>query len=330
MSGSLKSSIACLLPLLAAAALQLALPRATCAQQRFSAERESGWPEGAVLWASRAEPMAALQSPPLDSFDGGLPSLMASDPLGEQPLREWPYPEECFDDGPRWRSLSWLSLWPRLSDDGRHRGLGDPLEGTSWLNRPYYLGVFTGGAFGATLIEQQIDQRGGLLNGCRLGIDMSHYWGVETRLSFSRSDILYPQTGGVSTVDDMFLDASLLYYPLGDAHWRPYLSAGLGLARFDYTDTQGELTADTLAHLPLGLGVKYYLKNWMSLRFDFHDNIAIGARDFSTMNNISLTGGMEFRFGGRRKSYYPFDPGIHPRCSSPAHSVCGQFGRHHS
>jgi hypothetical protein len=323
MSGCRRLSRVDLPPLLASAALAfaaltLAPLRAAPAEDRYTAVperglRETNLPEGAVLWASRAEPIPP-PSLPAESFEGGLPPFDNFGPrAGEDVLQEWPGAEDCIDGGPRWRSLSWLPRWSQLSDDGRHRGLGDPLVGTSWLNRPYYLGMFTGGAFGDTLVEQQIDQRGALLTGCRLGIDMHDYWGVETRLAFNRADISFLQTGGGSTVDDMFLDASLLYYPWGDAHWRPYASFGLGLARFDYYDDRNREVADTLAHVPLGLGVKYYFKNWMSLRFDFHDNVAIGARDLSTMNNLSFTGGVEFRFGGRRTSYFPFDPSIHPR-----------------
>jgi hypothetical protein len=283
-------------------------------------------PEGAVMWASRAEtssspaqipedPLRGLDAAPPKSRDPNSSGAMQS-PSGEvwpngDVVQPWLGEAPHYVDKPAFGHRFWLPLWGRLADDGRHRGFGDPLEGTSWLNRPYSFGVFTGGAFGGTLIENSIDQRGGLLSGVRLGIDMHHYWGVETRWAFSRADLIYVQTGGVSITDDMYLDANLLYYPWGDAHWRPYASLGLGLARFEYTDTQAVQVVETLATMPIGVGLKYYLQNWLTLRFDVHDNLAFGARDFSTFNNFSFTGGVEMRFGGRRTSYYPLDPSIH-------------------
>lgn len=303
-------------PLLLRAALLLACaPCCAAIGQDGPPDRYQSLPEGAVLWASRAETISSPAEFPDEPYRLAEPEEVTR----AQPGDAWPqgevmqpFPCESVDCGPMFRRRWWLPAWGELAPDGRHRGLGDPLEGTSWLNRPYSFGLFTGGAFGGTLVSNSIVQRGGLLTGMRLGIDMHHYWGMEARWAFSRADVVF-NNGGVSTTDDMFLDAHLLYYPWGDAHWRPYVSLGLGLARFQYTNPVAVIETETLAQMPIGLGVKYYLSNLMTARFDFYDNLAFGARDFSTLNNFSLTGGIEFRYGGRRTSYYPLDPSVHPR-----------------
>ena len=45
---------------------------------------------------------------------------------------------------------------------------------------------------------------------------------------------------------------------------------------------------------------------WVSLRFDLVDNIAVGNAHVSGMHNVSFLAGVEYRFGGRRQSYYPW------------------------
>jgi hypothetical protein len=50
----------------------------------------------------------------------------------------------------------------------------------------------------------------------------------------------------------------------------------------------------------------------MSVRLQLQDNLVFGQRDISTLNYISVTGGVEMRFGGRRTTYFPFDPSVAP------------------
>jgi hypothetical protein len=94
-----------------------------------------------------------------------------------------------------------------------------------------------------------------------------------------------------------------LYYPWGDAQWRPYLSIGFGAANFYFRDTRGVGINQTLVALPYGAGTKYYLHNWLALRLAVMDNWAIGTGGLDTMHNISLDFGLEVRFGGMRRKY---------------------------
>ena len=60
--------------------------------------------------------------------------------------------------------------------------------------------------------------------------------------------------------------------------------------------------------MPIGIGLKYRLHDWLTLRADVTDNLAFGSSGLATMNNFSFTTGMEFRFGGYHKNYWPWAP----------------------
>ena len=194
---------------------------------------------------------------------------------------------------------------------GRYRGEGEPLVNASWLNRPYFAGFFLGGLAGDTLISGEIDQSIGFFYGFRLGWDYDTYWGMETRLGFSELGLDFvnePTIVGLST-DIVIWDASLVYYPWGDSRWRPYVSLGIGLVDFDYLDEDALRRSDAVVGIPLGIGLKYRHSDWITMRFDFTDNIALGERaGYETMNNLSLGYGVEFHFGGSRTSYFPWNP----------------------
>ena len=108
------------------------------------------------------------------------------------------------------------------------------------------------------------------------------------------------------TSRDHFWDLNLLYYPWGDARWRPYLSLGLGVADFEFLTAAGQRVRETVLALPFGFGVKYRWKKWLAVRTSLTDNLSFGARGIDTMHNVSLTLGAEIQLGGRRKSYFPF------------------------
>jgi hypothetical protein len=215
------------------------------------------------------------------------------------------HPEAApFDD------LLLLPKMLRPSRYDRHQGEGEPLLGASWLNRPYYTGFFLGALHGDTLIPGEINQSIGFFGGFRLGWDYDTYWGLETRLGFSELGLDFidePSVDGAAT-DIVIWDTSLVYYPWGDSRWRPYLSLGIGLVDYDFIDAVGLRHSDAVVGVPWGVGLKYRHSDWIALRFDLLDNVAFGGKaGFETMNNLSLTGGLEFRFGGTRKSYFPWN-----------------------
>ncbi len=193
------------------------------------------------------------------------------------------------------------------NDPARHTGWGDPLTGTSWLNRPWYWGVFIGGMLADDLVAGHVEADSAPILGMRLGHDFDHFWGWESRYAYARTELF---TGaGVPIVEpgrDYFVDVALLYYPWGDSAWRPYLLAGVGFANFRYVNDLGRAIDDTALTIPLGFGLKRYYSPWFTLRFDAVDNWSLSGGHLDSMHNFSLMAGVEFRFGGRRPSYFPW------------------------
>jgi hypothetical protein len=204
--------------------------------------------------------------------------------------------------------LHWLARpWSPHTDPNdpqRHLGLGQPLAGTSWRNRPLYVDLFAGGLIGADLQSGEVFQGGGFLAGGRFGGDFDHYWGLETRLAFSDMSVRYAGSAANGQSNAAFFDASVLYYPLGDSRWRPYFSLGFGLANYRYETLAGTKLRPTAVEVPWGIGLKYMLTPSLALRFDAIDNFSLASGNTAdAMHNFSFTGGLEFRFGGRPVVY---------------------------
>lgn len=218
--------------------------------------------------------------------------------------------EEARHGGWLWGLHGEHEPWLRTSKNSpRDIGLGEPLKGTSWLNRPNSVSFFTGVLNGDEMIKDRVGQGSALFGGVRVGWDFDHYWGMELRSGWSSPDVEYDPPPPPDRVDGIWLlDASFLYYPWGDSAWRPYTLLGMGMARFDFTDEIGLVHDEYLLGIPIGLGMKYQYHPNLVFRAEFLDNIACGSSGLSTMNNLSFTLGMEVRFGGKPRSYYPWQP----------------------
>lgn len=219
--------------------------------------------------------------------------------LGRQPLANpWNHPS-----GSSW-GYGIFSDKPR-----RFFGLGDPLTRTSWLNRPYHFDWFFGAMFGNQLVRGGVKQGDEVFGGYRFGADVNHYWGWEARLGLASLPIIDSGTAAAVRSNDMVLwDVSAVYYPWGDARWRPYFGAGLGFANFNFPDGMGANIKETLFGVPWGIGLKYQWKDWLVLRADLTDNWYFGGTHTATQHNFSLTFGVEARFGGSRRNYWPWNP----------------------
>ncbi|MDP6558333.1 MAG: hypothetical protein QGF59_06425 [Pirellulaceae bacterium] len=200
------------------------------------------------------------------------------------------------------------------NDPARHVGLGHPLVGTSWRNRPFHVGWLFGGMFGDQLIDDRISQDEGMFGGYRLGWDFDHYWGTELRLGFSNLELTDTTPlidAGSRTSGNLFWDLNLMYYPWGDARWRPFASLGLGVGDFDFQDEALQSIRESVVTLPLSIGFKYYRHNWLAWRVSVTDQWSLAARGLNTMHNVALTVGVEVHFGGTRVSYFPYRSGQH-------------------
>ena len=194
--------------------------------------------------------------------------------------------------------------------DAAHRyvGWGEPLIGTSWLNRPHYTAPMVGSMIADDLCSNA-QLHNGLFASLHHGWDFNHFHGAECRLAGGSYDVFNSPTD--SNAGIVFADASLMYYPWGDSRWRPYYSVGLGVAYHHVRDNAGTTHNETLIHFPLGIGVKYQLQYHCAMRFDIKHNINFGGGGLDAMDHVSLAFGFEYRYGGRPKSYFPWNPSIH-------------------
>ncbi len=223
-------------------------------------------------------------------------SLWAGDPQGHQP-----HPDALVQP--------WFTHTDP-NDPFRHVGVGRPLIGTSWLNRPWYVGAFIGGVLADDLIGSRVETNNSYFLGGRLGWDFDHYWGLEGRYAFSNPMLTDGEGNTLSDpAREYFVDVSLAYYPWGDSQWRPFFSGGLGFQTFRFRDDEGQRVSQSLLSMPLGMGLKFYHSPWHTLRLEAYDNIAFGDGRLRTMQNFTLAAGIEFRFGGRPTSYFPWHGG---------------------
>ena len=216
----------------------------------------------------------------------------------------------------------------------RYKGSGGPLVCESWQFRPASVGWFMGMIQGGTLIDDWVVAKGGFFGGYRLGWDCGHYWGYEMRLAlgnlalsdshlarqaqeaaddekgFAPTDPFRDRFDARRDATTTLWDMSLLYYPWGDAVWRPYLMAGMGVARVKFIDRLSIRYDECVLGVPFGLGVKYRAGPRLAFRLELADNIAFGS-SFNTVHHVTFTGGLELRFGGGRVAYWPWEPGRH-------------------
>lgn len=214
----------------------------------------------------------------------------------------------------QWVPNPWAIRHADPNDPARHVGLGHPLVGTSWRNRPFHVGWLFGELIGDQLIDERVDQDVSTYGGYRLGWDFDHYWGTEIRFGFSYldlSDTTPLEDAAVRTSRDQFWDLNLMYYPWGDARWRPFVSVGVGAGNFYFKDETAELVRAKVVTFPLSAGFKYYRHNWLAWRVSVTDQWSLGAQGVDSMHNIALTAGVEVHFGGSRVGYFPYRSGLH-------------------
>ena len=188
-------------------------------------------------------------------------------------------------------------------DPDKHVGKGGPLQGTSWLNRPFHADWLVGTRYNSAAIASGVRQGDSLFGGYRFGQDFDHYWGRELEYSFTRPLVETGAGVGLGVNRDWALNGSLLYYPWGDSSWRPYARLGLGVEYMQFNDENGVGYDELLLSMPIGGGMKYYVDRWLALRLDVTDHIAFGGGGVNTSHQIAFTFGIEAHFGGTRRKY---------------------------
>ncbi|MGI9428786.1 MAG: hypothetical protein ACR2NM_09020 [Bythopirellula sp.] len=214
-----------------------------------------------------------------------------------------------YQEGPRLRPFDCVRHlgFRHSSTHGRHVGRGLPLEGTSWKNRPYHIDWFAGPLLSGDLVKNRVAQDNELFGGIRAGWDFDYYWGFEARFGWANPNVQFVEPQLVAQNGSYFVsDVDLVYYPWGDSKVRPYLLFGAGMARIDFVDDATINYNTTLFTTPFGGGVQFSQSPWLIWRMEVLDNLSYGADGVETMHNVSLTAGMEYRFGSRPQSYWPW------------------------
>lgn len=243
-----------------------------------------------------------------DSFDPSAVAGVADEVAGEQPpaADEPPCPPPGY-----WPCMSWMELRHSYTD-GRSVGLGGPLVGSSWLNRPYYAGFELGTLWMTQSIEDSVSRDVDTFGGVFVGGDWDHYWGSELAFHWATPELINSRALTANRTDSLFnWSCSLMYYPWGDSAIRPYWRWGIGSTHVDFPLDDGSRHDEWLLTLPIGVGVKYPYRRWLAFRAEFTDQLAFGDSDIRTQNNLTLTCGLEWRFGVHPRSYWPWHPSRH-------------------
>ncbi len=191
----------------------------------------------------------------------------------------------------------------------RDHGWGEPAVGDGWGNRPLEFGFFLGAMRGSEMIAHRLNENTGFLGGGRLGWDFDPHWGIEARFGVASMQTEWQVPPFLETSERIVIsDTSMLFYPWGDARFRPFFQMGLGLQEFTFTDDQAETRSRGLLEMPIGIGWKYRIDSALALRIDILDNVAFGSSGLETMHNWSFCTGLEFHFGGSHLSYWPWNP----------------------
>lgn len=195
---------------------------------------------------------------------------------------------------------------------GRAIGAGQPLRGTSWLNRPYEVTF----EFGALVMVGEpasgVDPANDLFAAIQAGWDWDHYWGGQIRVGWSTPQLDDGSAATNAQRDNLFIgDVSVVYYPWGDSRIRPYTRLGVGLTDIEYTSPSRGRQQENLFTIPLAIGVKYQFRRWAAWRAEFANNVAIAPNGAETFDNMTLTFGYESRFGGRPTGYWAWHPRGH-------------------
>ncbi len=212
-------------------------------------------------------------------------------------------------DAPAWESRNWFyDLGFRHSSmHGRNVGRGKPLKNSSWSNRPYHVDWFVGQLLSDDLINNRIGQENAIFSGVRIGWDFDHYWGMEWRFGWADPDVEFNTPLAEPNNGSFFLsDLDLVYYPWGDSKIRPYCLLGTGFTRLKFRDENSVNQDSTLFTIPYGAGIRFSQWPWLNWRLELLNNLAFGSDSLSTMSNISLTVGMEWRLGAKPSSYWPW------------------------
>jgi hypothetical protein len=266
--------------------------------------------DAAPVAGSTSPPLADPMSPAPDDGNVAVPYQQPDFGNGPGPPTGMPMSPNC----PPPRCLPLLEFFGLRHSytDGRSIGYGWPLVGTSWLNRPYYVGSSLGVLGMANRIETDVRPDVDTFGGLFVGWDWDYYWGSEIQFERATPELTNKRFPDVRSGNVMNLwSYDWMYYPWGDSTIRPFWRLGIGSTYVDYVGDDGHRRDEELWTLPIGVGVKYPIYHWLAGRLEFTDHLALGNRGVSTLNNLTLTFALEWHFGAHPPSYWPWNPSRH-------------------
>lgn len=265
-------------------------------------------------------PLSAEVETAIDPGSEGYAPLLNTPPPDARPFAQRPSeyntaPPDDAESMPEsdsyFSGLKWLGF-RHSSYSGRNAGIGVPLTGTSWLNRPYYVGGDIGTAWLTRPINTDLTNDIDMFGGVFAGYDWDYYWGTEFAVNRATPEIINETRRDAKRGDRLMEESlSLMYYPWGDSLFRPYWRFGIGATEIDYPTDRGHRRDEMLWTFPIGVGIKYPFRRWLAARAEFADQLALGNDGVATQHDLTLTFGLEWRFGVHPRSYWPWNPSRH-------------------
>jgi|GEM_PF-4183756 len=267
-------------------------------------------------------------------FNGYQPGRLHEASCGDGQCRS-PRCEACGTGSLGLRSL--LQIRPFAGMKQKISALASDLgysHDANWRARPFSVGIMATVNFGSMLEENWISMTQGAGGILFLNWDASPHWGFATRFSFASiglSDAPRAKTarynaaiaGGMDEyAAQKHMESSraghwyqwdilAFWYPFGDTRVRPFLGVGLGAAQINYTDAIDVRTNNTAGVIPLMLGLRTRVNDWLAFHLEVGNNFSFGAgRTGRVISNTYIAAGIEFRFGGQRTMYWPYDSGV--------------------
>ncbi len=199
-----------------------------------------------------------------------------------------------------WAPEGLVPYWGRRTPDYRKDfGIGGPLASGGWRAQPFSISGFGGATNGGPLIRNHVDQLPSAYAGVNFGWDYDHFWGIEKRLGFGALNLTTPWHQHLAPGLSVTGEYRVMYYPLGDTRWRPFVTLGIGWSDFYFIDDVNHRHIDTLLLFPYGVGLKYLWNDRWAFRIDLIDELTLSSNQTSTFHYVALTGGLEFRYGKR-------------------------------
>lgn len=144
--------------------------------------------------------------------------------------------------------------------------------------------------YGGYIFEGNQDLDDSYILGLRGGYDFTKNWGVEAVFDW------VPTENEKTNVYNYRVEG--LYHFMPEERLVPFVAVGIGGQSIDYNGPERNRTRPTADY---GVGLKYFVTDWLALRGDVRHVLAFG----SVYNNLEYVAGLQFYFGGKKKEAPP-------------------------